>query len=112
MSKRRSTLSDKLNPTSEKRPGWRDTIRPSIPVEAEPEDTISVARVNRANRDKPRRKTYLLLPDMIERIAILAEEERVGINELVRFLLSHSLDQIENGRLEIPTAPGRRRISP
>jgi hypothetical protein len=56
------------------------------------------------------RKTYLLYKGMIEEIETLAAQERVGINELVRFLLGSALDQVYNGTLEIPTRPGQRRI--
>ena len=112
MTKRRSTLSDKLSSGNEPKPGWRDTIRPSVPQEVEEETATQRRPAKRANRNKAKRKTYLLTPDLIERIEILAEEEHVGINELVRFLLSSSLDRIESGNLQIPTTPGRRRIAP
>jgi len=58
-----------------------------------------------------KRKTYLLYTGMIEEIETLAEKERVGINELVRYLLAASLDQVYEGQLVIPTEPGQRQIA-
>lgn len=48
------------------------------------------------------RKTYLLEPEMVQRIARLAQDEDVPINDLVRFLLTHALDEVESGRVELP----------
>ena len=61
-------------------------------------------------QNKLKRKTYLLYPGMIEEIQTLANQERVGINDLVRYLLGVALDQVYNGDISIPTQPGRRRI--
>jgi hypothetical protein len=48
------------------------------------------------------RKTYLLRPRMIERIAELSEREGLQVNELVRFLLAYGLEEVEAGRLDLP----------
>ncbi len=61
---------------------------------------------------KIKRKTYLLYAGMIEEIGTLATQERVGINELVRYLLGAALDQVYEGKLTIPTQPGQRQIAP
>ena len=106
MARRKNQLADKLSGgQSPARPGWRDTITvghtPTQPaVEHESDSTSSL-----------KRKTYLLTDELIERVEVLAERERVGINELVRFLMGTSLELAETNQLEIPTRPGKRRIT-
>ena len=88
---RKNDLSSKLESSPGRQPGWRDTItgtqqpaprrQKKVPQEEEQESPL-------------KRKTYLLTPELIDQIASLAEEERVGINELVRFLLRSALEQI------------------
>jgi len=59
------------------------------------------------------RKTYLLEPEMVQRVAELAEREEVPINDLVRFLLGHALDEVASGKVELPVrvvTVARRRI--
>lgn len=121
---RKRELADKLSTQGEgqgARPGWRDAITgPRREAESqreeaagrEEEEARRPARRRRASRqrDPLQRKTYLLTPEMVEHVATLAEEERVGINELVRFLLRSSLEMVEAGELEIPTRPARRQI--
>lgn len=119
---RKRELADKLSSQSEPqgaRPGWRDAItgprREAEPgtQEASPREEAEArrpARRRRLTRDPLQRKTYLLTPEMVEHVAALAEAERVGINELVRFLLRSSLEMVEAGELEIPTRPAQRRI--
>lgn len=48
------------------------------------------------------RKTYLLEPEMVLRVAALAQREAVPINDLVRFLLGYALDEVESGGIELP----------
>ena len=112
-------LSGDTNPAP--RPGWRDTIGPppaqvpqrgeSVPVHASRTAGHGKQEESEENPNKLKRKTYLLTQDLIERIATLADEERVGINELVRFLLTEAVIAIENGDMEIPTEPAKRQIS-
>lgn len=114
MAKRKNELADKLggSPT-EARPGWRDTIiTGQHPAETAVSQPTPQSTPTKRTRTKPKavRKTYLLPPDLIQRIEITAEEERVGISELVNFLLTTSLDLIESGQIEIPTQTARRRI--
>jgi hypothetical protein len=108
MAKRKNQLAGKLDSNLESgRPGWRDTIVASTPAdlsETQPKKSRMPSRL------KPRRKTYYLPPALIERIEYLADEERVGISELVTFLLTTATDLIETGQLEIPTAPAKRKI--
>lgn len=120
---RKRELADKLSSQGEAqgaRPGWRDAIT-GPRRDAEPEQDDRAPREEEARRparrrrstrqrDPLQRKTYLLTPEMVEHVAALAEEERVGINELVRFLLRSSLEMVETGELEIPTRPARRQI--
>ena len=114
MAKRKNELADKLgSSSSETRPGWRDTIiTGQQPVETAVSQPTPQPTPTKRTRTKPKavRKTYLLPPDLIQRIEITAEEERVGISELVNFLLTTSLDLIESGQIEIPTQTARRRI--
>jgi hypothetical protein len=109
MARRKNELADKLGGGSN-RPGWRDTIMPSAPQQETDEERPR--RRQQPDRLKPKRKTYLLPPPLIERIDALAEEERVGISELVTYLLSTSVEMIETGELEIPTRTAKRRIVP
>lgn len=112
MARRKSELADKLGGSSSTRPGWRDTIIANAP-QAEPETAVTEpepTRRPRASSRKPRRKTYLLAPALINRIDDLADQERVGISELVSFLLTTSLELVESGEIEIPTRPAKRRI--
>lgn len=120
---RKRELADKLSTQGEgqgARPGWRDAIagprreavsQRDVEAQREEEEARRPAR-RRASRqrDPLQRKTYLLTPEMVEHVAALAEAERVGINELVRFLLRSSLEMVEAGELEIPTRPARRQI--
>lgn len=55
-------------------------------------------------------KTYLLRPDTVERVTTIAKQERLQINELARFLFDYALQEVESGRLKIPTTTSRRRI--
>jgi hypothetical protein len=94
------------------RPGWRDTITGGIepaPPEA-PSPLEEKTPEPRRRRSRLQRKTYLLTPELVDRIAELAEQERVGINELVRWLLREALAQIDDGDLTIPTRPANRQI--
>lgn len=120
---RKRDLADKLSGdnSAAPRPGWRDTIGPppsqvtqrneAVPVHTSRAAGHGKQQEEEENPNKLKRKTYLLTQDLIERIATLAEEERVGINELVRFLLTEAVIAIENGDMEIPTEPAKRQIS-
>lgn len=128
---RKRELASKLSgqrEEAESRPGWRDTITGLAREEAAPaaqsnerERAAAARRQAREEEEERRearrrrtnalmRKTYLLTPELVDHVADLAESERVGINELVRFLLRSSLELVENGELEIPTRPARRQI--
>lgn len=116
---RKRDLASKLTQQGEtqtSRPGWRDAITGPAQADAPPreradEDEVEGRRTGRRKRRSAiQRKTYLLTPELVDHVATLAEEERVGINELVRFLLRSSLDMVESGELEIPTRPAKRQI--
>lgn len=119
---RKRDLANKLTQQGEAqaaRPGWRDAITgPAQPDaaraeearESQEDEARERERARRKRRKTIQRKTYLLTPELVEHVATLAEEERVGINELVRFLLRSSLEMVETGELEIPTRPARRQI--
>ena len=44
-----------------------------------------------------------------ERVRLLADREHVGQNELVRYLLTWSLSQIESGKHRLPAEPVEKR---
>lgn len=114
MARRKNDLAGKLSSSSRPaRPGWRETITLGQPGQQgqqaqRPDFTQRQPEPEPANKLK--RKTYLVYAGMIDEIAQLAEQERVGINDLVRFLLGNALDQVYDGTLEIPTQPGKRQI--
>lgn len=91
--------------SSERSRGAETTRRRGTVVEPAP-----VQEQEEEDPQKLKRKTYLLTQELIERIALLADQERVGINELVRFLLTEAVISVENGELEIPTGPAKRQI--
>jgi hypothetical protein len=99
---RKKDLAEKLGGSGETVPGWRDVV-------ASGQDPAEQARLRKT--ESYQRKTYLIAPDTIKRIAKLAKQERVGVNELVRYLIDFALDEIESGRHKIPTqAEEYRRI--
>ena len=55
------------------------------------------------------RKTYLVEPETVQRIARLAEQEEIPLNDLVRFLLGYALDEVESGRVALPVRIVERR---
>ena len=131
MARKRELASKLTGQTQEQpaRPGWRDAITGLAREESEaqaPQRSQEQRAAEREERERQEeaarqsarrqrnnplmRKTYLLTPELVDHVADLAENERVGINELVRFLLRSSLELVENGELQIPTRPARRQI--
>ena len=49
--------------------------------------------------------TWLLNPDLVERIRVLSRELRVSQYKLVETLLSYSLNQYESGKLPLRVEP-------
>jgi len=111
---RKRDLASKLSQSSERRPGWRDAItgpaQESPPQQAPAQAEEESRSPSKRRTGRLQRKTYLLTPGLIDRIATLAEEEQVGINELVRYLLRSALEMVEEGELPIPTRPATREI--
>jgi len=66
-------------------PGWKQQITP-VNVKAE----------------AYLRKTYLITPELIERVKVTAKLKQVGQNELVRYLLNWALGQLDDGTLNLP----------
>ena len=97
---KKNELASKLS--GEQPQGWKDQVGT---IEPEPEPEVSGSR--RAGRYN--RKTYLITPELEDRIKALADHERVGQNELVRYLLTYSLDKIEGGEHSLPTEPVQQR---
>lgn len=80
-------------------PGWRDVVaqgKEVAPLTKEQDD------------EEMKRKTYLLTPSIIDSVAQLADRERVGINELVRYLLTFALNEVESGRHTLPVETEKR----
>lgn len=100
MVKKRNNLEDKLSGTVKPK-GWADII--STGGTLDEEETPAPQPVFL-------KKTYLLRPEMIEEIAALAKEERVQVNELVRYLLANAITDLKSGKLQIRATTEVRRI--
>lgn len=98
MARRKRELADKLG-SGTAVPGWRDVVGSSG----------SDADAAPPGADAMKRKTYLLTEGLIGRVETLARNERVGINELVRYLLQFALDEVESGRHALPTETEERK---
>ncbi len=86
-------------------PSWKDALLPGEGRARKPKDESA--------RRKLTRKTYLLYPEDVSRLAALAEAERVGVNELARYLLNLGCEWIESGKHRLPTEKREvRRIVP
>ena len=113
---RKRDLASKLSQPAETRPGWRDAISGPLREEVQREDATEDVGQRFSSRSQQRnplqRKTYLLTPELVDQVAALAKAERVGINELVRFLLRSALEMVDAGQLQIPTRPAKRQIVP
>jgi len=88
MSRRKRDLTAKLGQENSPAPGWKEQITPTPP----PPDS------------KPTyiRKTYLVTQTLINRVKETADRERVGQNELLRYLLTWALDELEAGNHQLP----------
>lgn len=102
---KKNELASKLG--GERPQGWKAQIGGGAAAEPEPEPTTEVPESRRAG--KYNRKTYLITPALEERIRALADREQVGQNELVRYLLTYSLDKIETGEHSLNTKPVQQR---
>lgn len=49
-----------------------------------------------------KRKTYLIAPEMAQEIKAAARREGLPINEFVRILLRHALDEVQAGAVDLP----------
>ena len=56
------------------------------------------------------RKTYLLTQELIERVKQVADGQKVGHSELVRWALGTILDEVESGERQIPIAIEEKRV--
>jgi hypothetical protein len=94
--KRKNQISSKLDSETQQPAGWRDQV-------AQP-TASSTEKIG-----KLQRKTYLLTPALIARISELADHEKVGVNELVRYLLTYALEQVDTGKHTLPAEPVQQR---
>ena len=100
MPKRAKDLSEKLS--GEQQPaGWQDQLGPGRPPTGPEKEPVHAGSL--------RRKTYLITDELGERVRTLADSEHVGQNELVRYLLTWSLDQIDSGAHHLPATPVEKR---
>ena len=55
-------------------------------------------------QDSPgmQKKSYVLTPEIVRRVAEQAEAHGVGVGEMARYLLTFAMDQIDSGVHEIP----------
>ena len=103
MAKRAKDLSEKLAGEQKPTAGWLDQVGGGQPEpDDEPEKDSARAGVYK-------RKTFLITDEIEERIRALADREHVGQNELVRYLLTWSLSQIESGKHRLPAEPVEKR---
>lgn len=49
-----------------------------------------------------KRKTYLMTDDLIARLDATAKAHGIGVNELVRYLCKHGLDELDTGKHKLP----------
>ena len=54
------------------------------------------------DKSKLKRKTYLFTDDLITRIEDTAKTHGVGVNELVRYLVTHTLNELDAGTHKLP----------
>lgn len=88
MTRRKSNLAAKLGgDTTQPIPGWKQQIAPAVIPD---------------KKETYTRKTYLVTPELIERVKVTAEREQVGQNELLRYLLTWALDQLDDGHHQLP----------
>lgn len=55
------------------------------------------------------RKSYLMTPELIELVHQVAVDNRVGLNEFVRWALTYMAEGVRDGRIEIPTVEQQSR---
>ena len=90
MAKKRSdSLTEKISSkTPQERAGWQDQFQNAPPEPPQPQE-------------KYKRQTYLLTPQLIERVKAQAHRHDLQLNDFVRGILDIILTQIENGELEL-----------
>ena len=49
-----------------------------------------------------KRKTYLMTDDLIARLDATAKAHGIGVNELVRYLCKHGIDELDTGTHKLP----------
>ena len=53
-------------------------------------------------KGKLQRKTYLMTDELISRLDATAKAHGIGVNELVRYLCKHGLDELDTGAHKLP----------
>jgi hypothetical protein len=81
---------------------WKQTITGEVKT---PE---LLAQEPEPSGNQLKHKTFLLSGDLIKQVAEIADQEKVGQSELVRYVLKLGLDQIASGKHKLPTEERRR----
>lgn len=85
---KKETTADALKPK-----GWQSQFGDAQPAPAGPEPS----------KGGPlKRKTYLMTDELISRLEKTAKAHGIGVNELVRYLCIHSLDELDTGAHKLP----------
>jgi hypothetical protein len=99
MPKKKLQLDQKLDPGMQ---SWEAQAGQSLRAETqEPEQEPEEKDLS----EKLQRKTFLVTQALIDRINRVATTHSVGQNEMVRYLLDWSLEQVESGQHALPLRP-------
>lgn len=71
--------------------GWTNQIGVTAPAKPVEEDKGAL-----------KRKTYLLSDELIKRLDDTAKDHGVGVSELLRYLVTHALDEVDSGTHKLP----------
>lgn len=87
MASKKQQTADALKPK-----GWANQFgdAPTAPAGPEP------------GKGKLQRKTYLMTDELISRLDETAKAHGIGVNELVRYLCKHGLDELDTGAHKLP----------
>lgn len=88
MATKKQQTADALLPKAK---GWETQLGVNPPAKPAEEDKGAL-----------KRKTYLLSDELIKRLDDTAKAHGVGVSELLRYLITHSLNQVDNGTHKLP----------
>ena len=99
MPKKKLQLDQKLDPGMQ---SWEAQAGQSLGVGPQKPERESEEK---DSSEKLQRKTFLVTQALIDRINRMAATHSVGQNEMVRYLLDWSLEQVESGQHTLPLKP-------